>query len=232
MKVLAGWYWKKIGMPPEITEQELCVKVQKLDLISSTDVDMSKLVVNPTVFITGDAACLSADCTDFESWNIPHYLYACNRSLIFHKRQVDHWCSLDVEESIWFTGYLNSNIENKKRIIRHTIGEGSLAYDMYWQASKEFESKWQKMVFIANSGFFGVLTALQMGYQKIILGGMPLDNTPHYYDPPDAPGPEWLGTTYQNWMDFKIEHPQADCVRSMGGYSALILGTATKEWAR
>ncbi len=75
-----------------------------------------------------------------------------------------------------------------------------------------------------------MLTAIKMGYEKVIMAGMPLNFDPHWYDPPETEGPQWGGFTYAQWMDFKMKHPQADKVRSMGSYSAFILGTATKEW--
>jgi len=31
-------------------------------------------------------------------------------------------------------------------------------------------------------------------------------------------------------MDYKMEAPEAEKVRSMGGYSAFIMGKANKEW--
>ena len=36
----------------------------------------------------------------------------------------------------------------------------------------------------ATSGLFGILIALMMGYEKIVLAGMPCDATSHFYDPP------------------------------------------------
>jgi hypothetical protein len=60
---------------------------------------------------------------------------------------------------------------------------------------------------------------------------MPLDTGPHFYEPEGTQGPLWTGLTFMQWMDFKTKVPEADRVRSMQGYSAFILGTATKGWS-
>ena len=60
---------------------------------------------------------------------------------------------------------------------------------------------------------------------------MPLDSLPHWYeDPAVHAGPNWAGHVYRQWMDFAQKVPGAENVRSMSGYSAFILGEATKDW--
>jgi hypothetical protein len=58
-----------------------------------------------------------------------------------------------------------------------------------------------------------------------------LDRQPHWYEPGDTRGPNWVGACYTQWMDFKMQMPDmAEKVRSMSGYSAFILGKAEKDW--
>ena len=93
------------------------------------------------------------------------------------------------------------------------------------------EDEIQRRIWIGNSGYFAVLTALHMGYEKIILLGMPLNHEPHWYERGDQPPPTWAGKAYTQWMDLVIKRPEAaKKVRSMDGYSAFILGQATKDW--
>jgi hypothetical protein len=41
----------------------------------------------------------------------------------------------------------------------------------------------------------------------------------------------WNGWCFTQWMDFKMKCPEeADKVRSMGGYSAFIVGEASRDW--
>jgi hypothetical protein len=69
-----------------------------------------------------------------------------------------------------------------------------------------------------------------MGYEKIVVAGMPLDMEPCWYEPDSDEGPNWMGWMYVQWMDFKTNVPAAQRVRSMSGYSEFILGKANKEW--
>jgi len=71
---------------------------------------------------------------------------------------------------------------------------------------------------------------LPVGSQIFMSRGMPLDVKPHFYETEDQPGPLWTGMTYMQWMDFKLNIPDAEKVRSLSGYSAFILGKATKGW--
>jgi hypothetical protein len=93
-----------------------------------------------------------------------------------------------------------------------------------------FENDYQRRVWAGNSGYFAILTALHMGYEKIIIGGMGLKAEPHWYEHKDAEGPRWAGIVYTQWMDFKTLVPEAEKCRSMSGYSAFILGQASKDW--
>jgi hypothetical protein len=226
MEILAGWTWKRFFVPPEIREERGCYLHDVMELELVTKVDPISLKNRPLCLITGDAACLPKDVRGFENWDVPHDLYCVNRSLLFHQRQVDHWAAIDIEESAWFTQYLTKAQMPKKMPYRHTIADGSLAFDIYWQFVKKPE-QWHGLTLTGSSGYFALLTALYMGYEKIVLAGMPLDRSPHWYD--DV-SPTWGDVTYIQWMDFKMKHPLADRVRSLSGYSSVILGTATKEW--
>ena len=227
---IAEWGWRKLYMPPEVAEKRNnIITVLGLVLVNK-GLDPTSLKNNPIVFITGDGNTLQKEAKEFESWGIPHDLYAVNRSLLYHQRQVDHWAAIDIEESCWFAQNVTWAQQQGKAIKRHTIGECSIAYDVYWQMDYPWENDFQRRVFVGNSGYFAVLTAIHMGYEKIVLAGMPLNMEPHWYEQDTEPGPHWRGLTYTQWMDFKMKSPHADKVRSLGGYTAFILGTATKEW--
>ena len=233
MQVVGAWQWLKNYVPPHIqTKRGNIVKILDIELSRPEKVgDITSYHDNPACLVTGDGRSLAEDVKEFESWNVPHDLYCVNRSMLFFERAVKHWAAIDVEESTWFSANVNSKIEpdTNKPIHRHTIGTDSFAYDIYWKMDDKYTDM-QRRVMVGSTGYFGVLTALKMGYEKIVLAGMPLDFEPHWYDPPDAEGPQWGGYTFSQWMDFQMQHSRAPDVRSMCGYSAFILGTATKEW--
>ena len=241
MKSLFGWEWQKLYIPPAVSKKRnAVVRVFSVSLADPEKFpDLNRFRRHDTVFITGDGGSLAEDVAEFNSWGLPHDLYAVNRSLVFHERQVDHWAAVDVEEACWFTEYVNSKVEGERLITRHSIGgetqsrnfKGVGLYDIYWTMDYDWENEYQRRVFVGNTGYFAVLTAFKLGYSKVVIGGMPLDVRPHFYEPDSEEGPRWTGMTYMQWMDFKLQCPEAEKVRSLSGYSAFILGTATKEWA-
>ena len=204
---------------------------QEVNLFFPRVDDWTKYRVNPLVLVTGDGHTLADDVKEFKSWGIPYDLYCVNRSLIFFEEQVQHWAALDTEESVWFAEHCNPKVEPKQMVNRHTIGDTLGGYDFAWEQVNDWKREESKRFFIGNTAYFAVLTSFYMGYEKVVLAGCPLDNKAHFYEPSGMVGPEWTGMMYCQWMDFKMKNKNADLVKSMGGYSAFILGQATKEWA-
>lgn len=208
------------------------IRCERLKLLNDPPIEWSKIRRHNFLVITGDGGTLPADVAEFKKWGVDYDLYCVNRSMLFFQEQVDYWAAIDSEESVWFTQHVNKEIEKFKPILRHTIGYFPGAYDIWWEQVYPFTNDFQRRVFIGNTGYFAVLTALHMGYEKIILLGIPMDQGSHWYEPEEEMGPNWAGLAFMQWIDLKIKFPEeADKIRSMGGYSAFIVGQATKEWA-
>jgi len=182
--------------------------------------------------VTGDGRTLPDDVKAFEDWGVPHDVYCVNRSLLYFQRPVDHWAAVDIEESVWFTQYYSRAVQGDGEVTRHTIGSQTFAFDVYWQMDYNFQNDFQARILTGNTGYFAVLTAIQMGYKKIVLAGMPLNMEAHWYEDEMEDGPNWNGWCYTQWLDFKSKVPEAAGVKSMGGYSAMILGQAEKDWTQ
>ena len=81
-----------------------------------------------------------------------------------------------------------------------------------------------------TSGMFGCYIGLAMGYSKIILAGIPMDGTGHFFDPP------WVGTVELTQDAEKIVWTQAanglfrGRVKSMSGNTRKWLGEPTEDW--
>ena len=80
-----------------------------------------------------------------------------------------------------------------------------------------------------SSGLNAVYTGLALGYQQIVLVGIPLDNGGHYFDPP------WLTTNFENEVPDRRENEPKywemaarevfnGRVKSMSGRTAELLG--------
>ena len=234
---LVSWSWQKHQMSAkQLQTRGNIIKCEELRLLNGQhedDVipDWDSVRRHPVLAITGDGGTLPADVEAFRSWKIPHDLYCVNKSMLFFQRQVDHWAAIDSEESAWFTQHVNKAIEPEKPILRHTIGYFPGAYDVWWEQVYPFTNDFQRRVFIGNTGYFAVLTALHMGYEKIVLLGIPMNHEPHWYEPEAELGPNWAGLAFTQWMDLVLKFPErAARVKSMGGYSAFILGHATRDW--
>jgi hypothetical protein len=228
-----GWHWRKLYAPPHVMRKKNhLVTISKVRLSNpSQEEEVKKKRGHDLVLITGDGANMIDEVREFESWNLPHDLYCVNRSLLYFERQVDHWAAIDIEESGWFAENVNEKVEPNKYVTRHTIGNASFAYDVYWEMDFEQSNEFQRRVLVGNTGYFAILTAIAMGYKRIVIAGMPLNMDRCWYEPEDADGPNWMGWMYVQWIDFKLKCPDSDRVKSMSGYSEFILGKATKEWA-
>jgi hypothetical protein len=230
MKEIQSWQWSETHIPKEDRwrTRTLC---KVYDVMCVNPPDWEEVRMSDIALITGDGHCLPKDVKEFESWGIPHDVIAVNRSLLYFERPVQHWASIDNEETIWFTQNVSEKVIPPGRpIFRHTIGS-CRGYDFWWVAGHPKDAnEYAKLQWAGNSGYFGILIAQEMGYKRIVIAGMPLDNSPHWYDGEDVPGPNWIGFAYQQWMDYKMLCPKAESVRSMSGYTAFIFGKAEKEF--
>jgi len=231
MEAIMQWKYRNVYTPQSLLQQPgMIVKNDKLRCPILND-NFKDLVNNPLVFVTGDGHTLPSEVKAFEKWKLPHDVYCVNRSLLFFERPVDHWAAIDVEEAVWFSENLRENMIGTHPIWRHTIGEGAYMYDVWWERVFAFENDYQRRVWIGNTGYFAVLTAVEMGYSKIVLAGMPLDTERHWYQPEGTPGPQWNPLCQEQWTDYRTTF-NGDCnIRSMGAKTAEIFGLATKEWA-
>jgi hypothetical protein len=87
---------------------------------------------------------------------------------------------------------------------------------------------------IANSGgsggLYACLVGLALGYNRVVLVGMPIDDSRHFFDAPWYSGVPLGGSTQGDvWMQAKDRQFKGR-VRSMSGRTRLWLGAPTKEW--
>lgn len=81
-----------------------------------------------------------------------------------------------------------------------------------------------------TSGMFGCYVGLAMGYTKLILAGIPMDGTGHFFDPPWVKTPELVQCSEKTvWMQ-AAESPFNGKVKSVSGNTSKWLGEPTKEW--
>ena len=180
---------------------------------------------NPVVLITGDGWSLPEDLKNFDLFHVEHDIYCIGRSINFEgiKENVIHWGDIDSGESYYFAEHLpDKGIDGA--ILRHTLGE-SRGFDVDWDV---VECPWamDEVLWHGSSSLFGVLTALSMGYSRIVLAGCPMDSKPHWHTPNHL-GPDWTGKTYQAWFELAGTVDGVNKVRSLSGYTETLLGSPT-----
>lgn len=236
MKTLGTLQWVHKQIPiEEKLKNKNQVDVLGVECINPREfpIDFGEYCKHPLLLVTGDGHTMPDEVKAFESWGIPHDVYCANRSLLYFQRPVTHWGAVDCEENVWFSENVTANVmPNGRKILRHTIGILPYGFDVFWRADNFEEMMgYAKNLWSGNTVYMAMLSSFVMGYKKVILAGVPLDTGRHWYEPEGTEGPNWVGKVYRQWMDFKMKIPQAGQIRSMGGYSAFILGTASKEWA-
>jgi len=176
------------------------------------------------LLITGDGRSLPDDLDRFLSWDIGHDVMAIGRSINYYPGKVKHWANVDGEESKWWAEHLRGNP------IRHTMGDCA-GFDVDW-GIENCELKPDDILWHGSTSLFSAYIGLEMGYEKIILAGCPLDRNGHWYfgNMPDNEGPAWKDQSYEAWHEFWCD-TRSDRVRSFSGFTAEVLGKPTKEWA-
>lgn len=81
-----------------------------------------------------------------------------------------------------------------------------------------------------SSSFFGVQVALEMGYRRIVLCGVPFDATGRFYFPPWRGGHDYKGTDgWEIWQKWRGEG-RLKGVRSASGATRELLGEPERDW--
>jgi len=83
-----------------------------------------------------------------------------------------------------------------------------------------------------TSGLLAVMVGLALGYNEIILAGVPMDGQGHIYDPPGNETADLLHEHLElEWKKIAKEYFQGR-VRSMSGRTREWLGEPTEDWLR
>jgi hypothetical protein len=110
--------------------------------------------------------------------------------------------------------YINKKF---KKILTHSIQPNSKV-DLVWDIGNPG----------GTSGLFATQIALKLGYEKIILCGIPINNSRRFYDSPNHHF-KYEGISQQEpWQIASRKFD--DRVRSMSGKTAELLGTPDKQW--
>jgi hypothetical protein len=177
------------------------------------------------VMILGDGRTSPMDYANFKKFGAEPDIACIGRSINFVPESIDHWMNVDGSEAIWWA----TNLVNKWRVKpqTHTLGE-MRGFTHCWNIPQS-DYGMEDVMWHGSTALFAVLTCLAMGYKRVVLCGCPMDANGHWYEPANKLGPRWTGECYQAWLDFKTE-PESEKVKSLSGYTRIILGEPTQEW--
>lgn len=117
-------------------------------------------------------------------WIQPFHVMAVNRAVQDLPCFVTHAYSNHAKNlKIWAAGRDEVHLKKDQRIpdktVLHSLRDGHGGVTWRWPG-------W------GTSSLCAVLTAITLGYKEIVVCGVPMDNGPHYYDPP------WHKTNFAN----------------------------------
>jgi hypothetical protein len=180
------------------------------------------------VLVVGSARCVWDDLAAFGP--IGRYEVMAINDAIMHFPIVHHAFSHDRK---WLPRWLEARrpryVQVGEPIAAHTVMDrcvGLSATIWPWQG-------------IGTSALGAVLTALAMGYDRIVILGVPLDNSGHYFDPLPGtnfgPMTKYIGTNFETavppqngkvryWSELKAAGVLDDRIRSMSGRTRDVLG--------
>jgi len=167
------------------------------------------------LLILGSAACLFDDLAALGPFD--GEVMAVNESGAFVGGAIDHWASLHPER---FGGWL---AERARR------GGNTDCTTWSFTAAPGVDRQEPKVERSGSSGLFAVRLALHvLGCPRVVLAGMPLDDSRHVTDGPRRSGP--------SFVPYRPEWRQAargefeGRVRALSGWTAGVLGRPTVSW--
>lgn len=172
--------------------------------------------------IMGSAECLFADYQKAKKFFDKYDIIAVNFSGICFKNVV-HLVSLHADRIPVFLKA--ASLDNGRHIHTHSIA-GNLKIP-------EIENDWGSEILNTggSSALFAVRVALKLGYDKIIVCGVPLNKGRRFYDTYDYVAEVGDDATFLAWKLAYNRNEFEGKVRSMSGKTKFLLGEPTIAWA-
>jgi hypothetical protein len=161
------------------------------------------------VIVMGAARCLFDDMSnlsikgDVMSVNIAGLVCPLNRR---------HWVSFHPDNLKHLVPLTRDDPTQKDHIFTHSIKDAEIVWDF---DDPELGN--------GTSGLLATLVALVLGYNPVILAGIPLDGSGNYNDIPGYRSVDWVsGSCHDKWLEYRPLF--INRVFSMSGFTREILG--------
>jgi hypothetical protein len=163
-----------------------------------------------SLLVMGGGRCVWEDLEQLGQWS--GATMTANEVGAHYQGSIDHWASLHPDFFPFWIGR-RSLLGMSVHFLCHAQKRSCPAVDCVWSFSHG----------TADSGLFAVSVGLAMGYDKVVLAGVPLDNDGHYYDAPGYVSTFNDRPTTLEWEAAR-ESVFEDRVRSLSGRTRSLLG--------
>lgn len=198
-----------------------------------------------TAVVMGSGRCIWEDCARID-FNKVHVI-AINNMIMHHKGRVHHGVSLHPEEPpLWRQlRWTNQCEPSYVHTHSHRLPENNDNLP-----PQEFKTR-HGLDYLwvieggrgGSSGLFACMVGLALGYERIIIAGIPLDGNGHFFDPPgniprinnegkfiDASTKQFTGTNIEyEWKNADQKYFKGR-VKALSGKPREWLGEPPKEW--
>jgi hypothetical protein len=170
------------------------------------------------LLILGCGACLWDDLARYDSIHADQDRMGVNDAIIHYTGVLQHGASLHDDCLEWLANY-------RQKFIKPTSPDPMIAH--YWpypttQFNYQPSRAWEFVDFPpGSSSYYAVLVGLGLGYERIILAGVPMDKSAHFYCP-NYPYDYWTpyGPAWQRAAETIFEGR----VKSLSGNTRELLG--------
>lgn len=177
-----------------------------------------------TAVILANAACIWADIRKLPAHD---GVIAINDIGAYYRHKVHHWVSYHDSCLPPFREVRRSKNRNDPILHAHFL-EDSLSGQR-----QEDVNYWNLTYHYSTSGILAVLIGLLLGYDKLILAGMPADNTPDFWQDPTVWNSQGTKVRHKLWQIVMDRVPDIKrCTRSLSGNTMEWLGYPDAEWLR
>lgn len=179
--------------------------------------------------LLGGARCVWEDVKRLEDIlprnNCQHM--AVNDIGAYWHHELTHWVTL---HGAYMSGWRNFRMG-------HGYGEGAHVFTHSFSVPsgtrhKDIDHWWDIDFGGGTSSMFGVVIAFGLGYSKVILCGIPMDKSGHFFDAPWYITPELEGHSEKTVWREAIRDRFINKVKSISGNTRAWLGEPTEEWIK
>lgn len=186
---------------------------------------VSKLRPEPlkdVLLIVGDSAGVWEDVAGFRALGVKHDVMLLNHAALGYPFRYQHYVAGD---SHMADMQAIAKIV-PERVIKHCWNPNSFGFDVRWL-------KMNRAGWSGTTANLAIKIAVILGYLKIVLAGVPMDFSGHWYDEFLPPDDRKRQSDHRHhlwkWNELACR-PQARLMRSMSGNTKDNLGEPTKEW--